>query len=193
MENLRRAIRDMINEGALGIGDLPDGWYVHIKEFDDVATVQLVDSNGRLHGEVGIQEPDRKTGPCDGSWSIVASHADKGWGPMLYDVAMEWASQKGKGLTPDRAAVSDDAYKVWDYYHSRRGDVKKGQLDSRKNVLTPDSGDNCAQISTATHAGGQFQDQLSADDLKGSPLAKYYSKAPKMTDALQKAGKLKVN
>ena len=30
----------------------------------------------------------KNNGPCDGGWIIKATEAKKGWGPLLYDVAM---------------------------------------------------------------------------------------------------------
>ena len=48
---------------------------------------------------------------------------------MLYDVAIEVATQLGGGLTPDRSEVSSAAERVWDYYLSNRSDVNHHQLD----------------------------------------------------------------
>ena len=42
--------------------------------------------------------------------------AQKGWGPLLYEIALEWASQNSGGLTADRGIVSPKALAVWDKY-----------------------------------------------------------------------------
>ena len=73
------------------------------------------------------------------------SDASDGWGPLLYDV-IEVATIKGGGLVSDRTIVSPEAYDVWDIYNTRRGDVKKMQLDDEAITLTPDiEEDNCLQ------------------------------------------------
>ncbi len=61
-------------------------------------------------------------------YSVQSSSATKGYGPKLYDVVMEAATEKGAMLTSDRKSVSDAAKGVWSYYFSNRGDVKKTPL-----------------------------------------------------------------
>jgi TP901 family phage tail tape measure protein len=62
-------------------------------------------------------------------WTVGLSKATKGYGPKLYDVAMEAVTEAGGMLTSDRALVSKDAQNVWQYYFKNRGDVKKTPLD----------------------------------------------------------------
>lgn len=62
-------------------------------------------------------------------YSVQSSSATKGYGPRLYDVVMEAATEAGSMLTSDRRSVSDSAKKVWDFYFNRRSDVKKTPLD----------------------------------------------------------------
>jgi len=80
----------------------------------------------------------------------------KGWGPLLYDVAMEYATMKGGGLVADRVSVTDAARNMWDFYMKNRGDVEHKQLDiddegsERFDLaqLTPDDkSDDCDQTS----------------------------------------------
>lgn len=59
---------------------------------------------------------------------VGLSKATSGYGPRLYDVIMEAASEKGAMLTSDRSSVSGDAKRVWEYYFKNRGDVKKTPL-----------------------------------------------------------------
>lgn len=48
----------------------------------------------------------------------------KGWGPMMYDIAM---ANSPNGLVPDRNSVSPSAERVWQRYQTR-DDVKKKDL-----------------------------------------------------------------
>lgn len=77
-----------------------------------------------------------QNGPCGGAWFVnITSSTTSGWGPLLYDIAIEWASMNGGvGLVSDREMVSPDAASVWGVYSdpSRRDDVTSTQLDIRK-------------------------------------------------------------
>jgi len=59
---------------------------------------------------------------------VGLSSATSGYGPRLYDVLMEAATEKGAMLTSDRSMVSGDAKGVWEYYFNNRDDVKKTPL-----------------------------------------------------------------
>lgn len=89
-------------------------------------------------------------GECAGAWIIGLTEAKDGWGPMLYDLAIEMATLKrmgGGGVVPDRYTVSTPARKVWDYYLNNRDDVVPKQLDNKENPQTPDEADDCLQNS----------------------------------------------
>lgn len=95
------------------------------------------------------------------AWYIAGAGAEDGTGPLLYDVAIELASQMGGGLMSGRYSVSDEAAAVWDKY-DERGDVDSEQLDIelafRSNPhalaqLTPDDDtDDCIQDSAVNYA-----------------------------------------
>jgi hypothetical protein len=127
-------------------------------------------------------------GPCHLAWQVkYASAADK-WGPLLYDVAMEYATMWGHGDVPnsggliaDRDQVSDEARAVWDYYLGRRGDVDHHQLDDLKNTLTPEiEVDNCDQYIASV--GGKY-------DWVENSLSKRYTKKPTTISRLKELGR----
>ena len=122
-------------------------------------------------------------GPCGDAWQVGGSAATPGWGPLLYDVAMEWATLNGGGLVSDREIVSGDAQRVWDYYMANRGDVTGIQLDDLENTLTPEEHDNCNQHSA---------ERMTPPDVswQDSPLSKRWTKPPTVMAALKKLGKL---
>ena len=139
-------------------------------------------------GEVEIWKTD--AGECLNGWSVLQSGAERGWGPLLYEVALEWASEHGGGLTSDRGIVSKYALAVWDKY-AARSDITVKQMDvdhtekwmQKYDELTPDiKVDDC--------------DQGKAIDLKGdkwmdTSVSKMFSKTstPAM-DTLRSAGRL---
>jgi hypothetical protein len=114
-------------------------------------------------------------GPCAGAYEVTWSKADKGLGPLLYDISMEILSLHGASLTSDRDEVSPDARKVWDYYDTRRGDVEKIQLDNEEGDLTPeDPSDDCSQwmssLLTNDEGGEWFDKSISrAFRARGTP------------------------
>lgn len=86
-------------------------------------------------------------GPCLQSYQVAGSRVDLGYGPLLYDVAIELTG----GLTADRTSVSGEAEAVWDYYSKNRSDVEVVQLDIPDDYflpqLTPDDpNDDCSQV-----------------------------------------------
>ena len=203
MKLLREYIRELLKEAAMGMDALVanDAYITIDKEGLTDYNVYYSDAKGnpkdsRIHdawGEVTIMRPDKGTGPCGEALNVVYAGAASGWGPMLYDVAMELATQVGGGLTPDRSSVSNDAQNVWSYYFNNRGDVESQQLDlTDKEVayytdlnlkkLTPDvEEDDCLQ-SKAIRA---YEDKWAQ-----APLSKRYTKAPVTINALRSAGRL---
>lgn len=186
LENWRE-YQDSIEEGMKTPQDLKkyDGdYHVHVEiEPDTGARIKLTDKNyneapesGPVYGFIYVAKTDTSTGECEGAWQVQYVRAHKGWGPLLYEIALEIASQEANGLMPDRVAVSDDAHKVWKYYYSRRPEVDKNQLDDLQNTLTPVNTDNCLQRMSKAK-----------DEFPKGPLSfRYYKKEPEMVKQLQK-------
>lgn len=77
-------------------------------------------------------------------YEIVGAQTERGYGPLLYDVAMELVNKLtgGRGyLKSDPNAVSKFAVNVWNNYFTR-GDVSKRPMDSLENEATPTKIDN---------------------------------------------------
>ncbi len=79
-----------------------------------------LDIFGTLHVGLGRNEP------YDEIYVITSAKAKDGFGPLLYDVALEVAGDDG--LKPDVEDVSDEASAVWKYYDTRRDDVRSAML-----------------------------------------------------------------
>lgn len=195
MENWRRHV---LNEGMKTPKELPEnvGVLINTENTPEEISFSYVDlhtgsPSNAPKGEVTIgnipSEYEEWYGSCLNAWVVVSANADQGWGPMLYDIAIEWASMRGSGvgLVPDRVIVSDHAYNVWDQYMKNRGDIETIQLDNPDNELTSDDRDNCAQNS-AVSAGGR-----KGIDWHQTPISKVYKKKnAEMIKALQAAQKL---
>ena len=123
------------------------------------------------------EDPD-----CEGAFIVVNSVSSPGYGPLLYDIAIEYASILGSGLVSDRYNVSGDAQKIWNRY-AVRSDVDQFQCDDENNTLTPIDSDNLEQHAArkTASAGANFTT---------SPLSKRYSKQPTRMNSLKSLGKL---
>jgi len=193
---LRKYIRDLLTENARKPDDLPDGYGVRVVwksniEFeveyvkgsgDNWESINLPTQGvrGTPYGYIEVKK-QTSSGPCDDAFEIIMSRASRGWGPLLYDIAMEVSTNLGGGLMPDRFIVSGDANKVWGIYDQKRSDVKSHQLDDPKNTLTTSTSDNCSQESSQMYLGSEWQK---------SPLSKRYTKEPATINALKSAGKI---
>jgi hypothetical protein len=190
MKLLREYIRELLVEAPpttrKTIDDLPEGVVVEVEDYGHRTDFNLSSSydkerNHKPYGVISIQEPD-DVGACGGAWVIAMVAADQGWGPFLYDIAMEWATMNHNGLTSDRDEVSAPARKVWNYYLTQRagagGDVVAHQLDDEE----ADTEESCVQTLPREFEGDDYW--------KDSPLSKRYTKSPPTTiDALKLAKK----
>lgn len=94
----------------MGVRIVPegDGWEVRYESFD----------GERGFGSIVIQ-PVTWSRTYSDLYQVTWAAAAPGWGPLLYDVAMELATSKGDGLVSDRQGVSPAAQRVWRYYETR--------------------------------------------------------------------------
>ena len=214
MNLLREYVRELLTEAAKSPQDLPDGIFVKIFDEGEKVLVQYVEEDGNPVGYDSRPTPKGTPwgsitmyksptgnagligGWCGDAWVVMDSGAVPGWGPMLYDVAMEFATLNGGGLFSDRGGVSPSARKVWAYYMNNRSDVTAHQLDDLENTLTPEEEDNCDQEVAGYDITGP-DDWYSGDpashvdvDWVKSPLSKRYTAPPAMMDKLRAAGRL---
>jgi GNAT superfamily N-acetyltransferase len=203
--------RQYLNEGIHPkiqeqINDLPDWVHIGIDVWGMHVSIFYTNKEGKSFAKslgqvLMIQNYEQRYGNClNGEekqvFSIHETSAEKGLGPLLYEIAIEWASANGKGLMPGRYIVSGDALGVWEKYTTRSNDdVKKDQLDIDKGIsyfnpkgydqLTPeDPNDDCHQKSAIASKSEKWYE---------SPLSKIYSKNnTEVMDYFQGMKRLKV-
>lgn len=181
---MRIAFKNIINEAAAGLNQLPKDCFIAIKpESMSIPTFQIYYSDARgnqyrvnnqylgflsmVRGSALKPDPRLQAHKV---WEVNQSYAVKGYGPLLYDIAMELANKVENGgglLKADPEFSSDDAQNVWNYYNNSRADVAKIQLDSPENELTPDNRDNVRQDAAKKQYGRNWV---------GSPISKGYGK-----------------
>lgn len=171
---VKRKSKELIKEAMKSPADLPEDFFVKIETFGDFVEVSYQHRDGLDDSIEGmlVAEQMSESDCVANSYEITSANATSGWGPLLYDVMMEYlTSSKNAILTSDRAMVSADAKNVWDFYLNNRSDVEKVRLDiSNKTLewiyggtrmapfkqLTPDdSSDDCAQDTAVYYAVGK--------------------------------------
>lgn len=111
----------VMNEAAVGADQVPNGWRLSIDEGGKQrVTIFLYNERDEVVGKIIMKNDSRL--PCVKALGVEVSQAPSGYGPLLYDLAMELSGDKG--IYSDRLAVSDDAAKVWKYYEFHRDDVE---------------------------------------------------------------------
>jgi len=219
----------LLNEGMKTVDDLPEGVYIAIKKTKfglsvyysdkDGATIPKLTLAGRLtglpSGTVNFGPSDLDVdGNCLDAFVVFGSRTVKGWGPLLYDIAIESATEKGSGLMADRRSVSGEARAVWDYYLNKRSDVYAVQLDDKDPDIRPgrrvpdnkddyrltpgNPEDDCdQQVALSKPDGYPKYDRFNPPEsdewksmLKAAPLSKMYQKKPTTINKLREMGRL---
>ena len=184
---LKQLIREVLEEGMKTVADLPSGVFISIKKFtsstievfycDQYGNVLSYEDESTPYGMISMDTKTQMADdfPCMDAFMVAYADAAEGWGPLLYDICIEVATIKAGGLVSDRTIVSPEAYRVWDIYNAKRGDVEKIQLDDEANTLTPDvEEDNCLQNISSTYSD--------AKDIpwNETPVSKLYRKEIKV-------------
>ena len=192
--------KELINEAMKGPDQLPANYVVIINDggtFVEVSYRALYsDPNSeRISGELVAEE--MSTATCvDKTYEVMSSAAAKGWGPMLYDVMMEYLTNRKKAsLTSDRGMVSTAAKNVWDFYLNNRSDVEKIRMDISDDSLefiygskrmapfkqlTPDDkSDDCTQDTAVYWAVGKGDWKKHSSDVSRMAAIDYPKRAAK--------------
>tara|TARA_R100000664_G_scaffold42_1_gene110 strand:+ start:758 stop:2776 length:2019 start_codon:yes stop_codon:yes gene_type:complete len=119
---------------AVDLQQMPMKYKVYYAMKDNPNVPLVADDLDRMEAGIdiyGMLEAHRSSGdPFKGTYKVATVKARDGYGPLLYDVALEVASEGSRGLKADDNSVTDEAAAVWKYYHDSRDDVDKKEADS---------------------------------------------------------------
>lgn len=161
-QQLKEIVERVLSETAKGPNDLPADWLISIDGDMSNVSINLYDKND----VVGSLDMHR-TGQF---MEINETFVRQGWGPLLYDLALEVVNQfDDEGLMPDRTSVSQEAHAVWDFYKNQRSDVEASPLPDTAMDL---AGDKYVSTSLGRY---DFDSSLSFSYRKttGSPILRY--------------------
>ena len=171
MKLTRRKLRSIISEAMKMPSDLGDDFYVSVLFGPGMRyKIELMQSISWRNPPPGFVARDRAVGAIEaefnrvcGAYEVKNSYSRGGYGPLLYDIAIELSGEHG--LTSDRNSVSADAQRVWEYY-----------IESRPDVVTRDIPEDCDNPRAGYRRYGQLVPQEWAGkiygklDEKGKPL-----------------------
>lgn len=115
----------------------PEGSHIEINGSERVINIEIVKDVSEVRGDrlkkrenyITISQTGVIGKEDKNVWEVNGVRAEHGYGPMLYDIAMEMLYLiGGAGLMPDRSPVSKDAQAVWKRYYEDRSDVDKNPL-----------------------------------------------------------------
>ena len=73
-------------------------------------------------GYCTIAKPNEEyEGECEGAYIARIIESDNEWGPLLLQVAIEWASQSNDGLIADRLRVTEFENHLWNHLLGNQG------------------------------------------------------------------------
>lgn len=124
---LQTLVRDLLREGMRTAVMLPRDVFVKATVAGPQIQVTYSGPDGTRNGPAdptgvfGFINARRRGKQYHNAYEVTLANAARGYGPLLYDVAMELATESGGGLMPDRDEVSPAAHSVWSHYMSRPG------------------------------------------------------------------------
>lgn len=140
---VRSVLKESVfEEAAMRVESLPDTTALFIERINQGYTLVLYDPKSKSTYAVITFIWRQQTGP---DFYVSGVAAEKGFGPLIYELAMMLAEQDGRGLMPSRDGdVRGDAWNVWTKFYDR-SDVDKKELDLLDDNFRCDiiTGDEC--------------------------------------------------
>ncbi len=97
-------------------------------EYDYVYDIRLTIKDKKTHKSYATLMAS-KFESNENIWQLSNSKSEHGYGPLIYDLMMEFLYKKKLGgITPDFYGVSEEARNLYKYYFNKRDDVIKTKL-----------------------------------------------------------------
>jgi hypothetical protein len=107
---------------------------IEINNSSDLAIIFIEEGNIFLLINTNTGQPKGyiSFSPTQGDvYSIYGAYADKGYGPLLYELVMTYVYPKGVTMSDD-SSTSQDAINVWEKFASRNDVIKKPIIRTQK-------------------------------------------------------------
>lgn len=131
--------------------------YFFIALYDTAIIENLERSEKYILGRCTVDINDETT--AYDAAMITTTAAKKGYGPLLYDIALSVAKVKyDKPISPDRRSITPEAEKIWQFYFKNRKDVEFWPIDDESDPETPPEIDD-----SFVHYEGSIKDRNPVD------------------------------
>lgn len=181
------------------IDDLPNDVQIEIRTFpkNNEIWIEAVNAFGEaywLDGEERVLfglKAEKWVDPASGKevWRVINTEATQGWGPFVYDLAMEVASSDGRDGLLTGTGLTLDSTGVWEYYRAKRPDVLKKNFSKGHPWMTkgivdadfpflwskePDLFPKLEQLGKISKKHGAFEVEVKPDDALDDQLKKLF-------------------
>jgi ADP-ribose pyrophosphatase YjhB (NUDIX family) len=154
---------ELIGEAAMRLSDLPNTAALFIRPINQGHDLTIYDpSTKTVYGTITISYRDYY-GP---DYFVSGVAAERGFGPLIYEMAMMHISGEGKGLMPTRDGdVRSDAWNVWERFYNR-GDIRKETLESNSPFFRFDILFSEDEFDSEEEKQDWIENEASSDDIK---------------------------
>lgn len=121
--NINEQYQEVIDEAMRGINDLPTTTGLFISEFHGGVVLSLYDTKtNTIYGMMNAIKDEF-------AYHVSAVAAEKGFGPLIYELALMYFKSNGTSLHPDiSGGVKDAAMDIWLQFYNR-SDVHKETIE----------------------------------------------------------------
>lgn len=116
-------IFDELIEGKININDTHDLAIIFIEEDNIFLLIDIKTGQPKGYISFSLTQGD--------VYGIYGAYADKGYGPLLYELVMTYVYPKGITMSDD-SSTSEDAMNVWEKFASRNDVEKKPIVRTQK-------------------------------------------------------------
>ena len=172
----KKVYKNIVLRNVKSFDDLPPSVAIRIERgaggrrtlryVNEAICTPIEKGEGKPWGYVTVAKPSEYEGECDGAYIAKIVESDNEWGPLLLQIAIEWASRDNDGLIADRFRVTEFEYHLWNHLLGNQG----GDLITEPVAL-------CLNKSSKT-----WSERLSIEEDKVATSFIFYSK----TNMLQK-------
>lgn len=136
---------------------------------NDAICTAIEKGENKPWGYITIAKPNEFEGECDGAYIAKIIESDNEWGPLLLQLAIEWASKSNDGLIADRFRVTEFEYHLWNHLLGNQG----GDLFTKPVTL-------CLNKSSKT-----WSERLSIEEAKVATSYVFFSKTNMLKQLLR--------
>jgi hypothetical protein len=127
----KKVYKNIVLKNVKSFDDLPPSVAIRIERgaggrrtlryVNEAICTPIEKGEGKPWGYVTVAKPSEYEGECDGAYIAKIIESDNEWGPLLLQIAIEWASRDNDGLIADRFRVTEFEYHLWNHLLGNQG------------------------------------------------------------------------